>query len=47
MTVVEQKQFDEIKQIVDRDTLFIYMDFNECFGIHMDARKFHLESVMI
>ena len=36
-TEVEQKAFDEIKQIVTRDTLLIYPDFNEHFDIHTGA----------
>ena len=36
-TNVEQKVFNEIKQIVTCDTLLIYRDFNKRFDIHMDA----------
>ena len=45
-TVVKQKSFYEIKQIVDRDTLLIHPDINKCFDVHMDASKFRLESVI-
>ena len=39
-TFVEQKLFDEIKQIVTCDTLLIYTDLNKRFGTHMDAGEF-------
>ena len=34
-TDVEQKAFDKIKQIVSRDTLLIYPDFNKRFDIFL------------
>ena len=36
-TVVEQKAFNDIKQIVALDTLLIYPDFNKSFDIHTYA----------
>ena len=39
--------FDEIKQIVTRDILLIYPDFNERFGIHTNASEFQLGAVII
>ena len=41
-TYVKQKEFDKIKQIVARDTLLIYPDFNERFEIHTDTSRFQL-----
>ena len=46
-TDVEQKAFDIIKQIVPRDTLLIYPDFNELFDIRTDAIYFQLGAVII
>ena len=43
---VKQKAFDEIKQIVTRDTLLIYPDFNKYFYIHTDASALQLVAVM-
>ena len=40
-TFVEQKTFNEIKLIVTRGTLLIYMDFNKLFDIHMYSDFFH------
>ena len=43
----KQKALDKIKQIVARNTLLIYPDFNECFDIHTDASDFQLVSFII
>ena len=45
-TNVEQKVFNEIKQIVTCDALLIYPDFNKCFDIHADASEFQLGEVI-
>ena len=45
-TDIGQQAFDEIKQIVARDTLLIYPDFNERYDIHTDASAFQLGSVI-
>ena len=34
---VEQSAFKEIKQMVTRDTLLIYPDFNKKMDMHIDA----------
>ena len=39
---VEQDDFDEIKQIVDHDTLSTYPDFNENFKVHTNNSAFQL-----
>ena len=44
---IEQDAFDEIKRIVDRDNLLIYLDFNENFKINTDARNFKLGAVIL
>ena len=36
---IEQKSFDKIKQIVARNTLLIYPDFNKHFDIHRGASE--------
>ena len=41
-TKIEQSAFNELKRIMDRDTLLSYPDFNEGFKIHTDARKVKL-----
>ena len=46
-TGVEQKDFDDIKRAVSQDTLLAYMDFNERFYIHTDARNYQLGAVII
>ena len=46
-TQVEQDAFDEIKRIMACDNLLTYLDFNETFKIHTDAREFQLEAVII
>ena len=38
---------DEIKQIVDNDTLLIYSDFNKGFDIHAYTSKLQLVAVII
>ena len=44
---VKQQAFDKIKEIVARNTLLIYRDFNECFDIHINASDFQLVAVII
>ena len=46
-TKIEQDAFNEIKRIVDRDTLLTYPDFNEYFKIHTDNRKFQSGAVYL
>ena len=46
-TKIEQDAFDEIKRILDRNTLLSYPDFNEEFKIHTNARKFQLWAIII
>ena len=41
-TFVEQKPFNEIKQIVTRDILLIYPDFNKRCDIHTYASELQL-----
>ena len=41
-TKTEQDDFDEIYSIMAQDNLLTYLDFNEEFKIHTDARKFQL-----
>ena len=43
----EQGTFNEIKRIVEHDTLLIYPDFNETFKMHTDASAFQLGVVVI
>ena len=43
----KQKALDKIKQIVARNTLLIYPDFNECFDIQRNASYFQLLSLII
>ena len=43
-TKIEQYAFGEIKWIVADDTLLTYLDFNEEFKIHINARNFQLGS---
>ena len=45
-TVVEQKSFNEIKQIFAHNTLFTYPDFNKCFDINMVDSEYQLVSVI-
>ena len=40
LTVVKQKAFNKIKQIVYRGTLSIYTDFNKRSDIHTNASEF-------
>ena len=44
---IEQDAFEQIKRIVARDTLLTYPDYHEVFKIHINARKFQLEAVII
>jgi hypothetical protein len=43
---VEQTAFDKIKQIVRRETLLSYPDFNQPFEIHTDASNTQLGAVI-
>ena len=43
----EQKVFNEIKEIVARNTLLIYPDLNKHFDIHTDANDFQLGVLII
>ena len=45
-TDVEQMAFDKIKQIVGRETLLSYPDFNLPFEIHTDASHTQLGVVI-
>ena len=45
-TDVEQAAFDKIKQIVGRETLLSYPDFNQPFEIHTDASHTQLGAVI-
>ena len=45
-TQVEQDAFDKIKQILDRDNLLTYPDFNKTFKINNDANAFQLGAVI-
>ena len=45
-TVVEQKSFDEIKQIVARNASLTYPDFNKCYDIHKGASEYQLGAVI-
>ena len=38
--------FDEIKQIVARNNLWIYTDFNQRFDIHTETSEFQLREVI-
>ena len=46
-TFVEQKVFDEIKQIFTRDILFVYKDFNKKIDILTDASELQIGAVII
>ena len=37
---IEQKLFDNIRPILECNTLSSYTDFNKKFDIHIDARNF-------
>ena len=39
--------FEEIKQIVAKETLLVYPNFNNLFDIHTDASDYQLDSVII
>ena len=45
-TKIEQYAFSEIKRIVADDTLLPYLDFNEEFKIHINARNLQLGAVI-
>ena len=46
MNSCQTESVNEIKQIVARDTLLIYPDFNKRFDIHMDASELQLGAVI-
>ena len=46
-TQVEKYAFEKIKQIVARDTLLTYPDFNKTFKTHTNASVFQLVLVII
>ena len=43
---IEEDAFNEIKRVVDRDTLLSYPDFNEVFKIHTNANDFQFGAVI-
>ena len=43
---IKQEVFEEIEQIVARNILLAYPDFNEEFNIRINASKFQLGSVI-
>jgi hypothetical protein len=45
-TEVEQKVFETIKCIIERETLLVYPDFNMPFNIHTDASHLQLGAVI-
>ena len=45
-TSVEQELFEEIKQILAKETLLVYLNFNRRFEIHTYARDYQLGTVM-
>ena len=47
MDASQKNAFDGIKQIVARDTLLTYTDFDEAFKIYTDANAFQLGAVII
>ena len=46
-TVAKQKSFDDIKLIVDCNTLLIYPDFNKYYDIHTGASEYQLGAVIV
>ena len=46
-TNIEIYDFDEIKRIVDGNTLLAYLHFNEEFKIHTDSRSFQLGAAIL
>ena len=46
-THVEQKAFDEFKELVTHDTLLIYTDKNERFNFNTYASEFQIGAVII
>ena len=46
-TKIEENDFDEIKRILARDTLFNYPDFTEEFKIHTNVSDLQLGLVII
>ena len=42
-----QKAFDTIKNLVSRETLLSYPNFNESFEIHTDASKLQLDQKLV
>ena len=41
-TEEHQNAFDEMKQVISRETLLAYLHFDEVFDIHMDASLYQL-----
>ena len=41
-TEEHQNAFDEMKQVISRETLLAYPNFDEVFDIHMDASLYQL-----
>ena len=46
-TDVKQQALDKSRQVVARDTLLIYLYFNDIFDIHTNASGFQLGAVII
>ena len=44
---MEQKEFDDIKCVVDHNNLLVYMYFNKRFDIHTDDRDLQLGEAII
>ena len=45
-TDVEQKMFEDIKNIVTHDTLLVFLYFDGGFDIHTDASDYHIGAVV-
>ena len=45
-TDLEYKYFEDIKRAVSQDTSLVYLDFNQIFDIHTDARNYQLGAVI-
>src|SRR6185295_7568409 len=43
-TEEHQNAFDETKQVISRETLLTYLNFDEVFDIHMDASLYQLSA---
>ena len=46
-TYIEQESFEEIKQIVSKETLLVYLNFNNIFDIYTYASNYQLGAVII